>query len=412
MITKKILLFFIIFTSLAVSQNFFPLQVGNQYQIKTDWWSSGPGWYYQSGSYYFSLTVSNDSLIGSSVFYKITGSDNSGPFADSILFSYDSIKQKVVVKFPNEDTTRLAVDFNTMLDSEYISYIKGIPKLFTSKGISDLVVLGDTHAVYLMEHAMMTDLAIQRYEYRFSDQIGLCLYTSYWTNGFNAGGESVQTVISAIVDSVIYNPLILYVDSLYPLIDRPIDTFPFLLSVPYTANYYKLIDSFYLSVELIRDDSLIQSNKYNIPIGNPNLSLNLQDLNIGDIIKLRVTITDNSIQKNIAHYPDSGWCVINVLPPIMGVQAEDKTYSYKIEQNYPNPFNPATTIKYQIPVQSYVTIKVYDILGNEVQILVNEEKSAGSYEVTFDAPALSSGIYFYKLKAGNFFETKKMILLK
>lgn len=412
MIIKKIFLFSIILTSLAVSQNFFPLQVGNKYQIKTDWWSAGPGGYYESGSYYFGLTVSKDSLIGSSVFYKITGSVHNEPFTDSILFNYDSIQQKVVVKIPHDDTARLAVDFNTALDSEYISYIQGVPKFFTSKGISDQIVLGDTHSVYYMEHPLITDLSAQLYEYSFSDQIGLCQYTSYWTNGFNMGSESVHNVISAIVDSVIYNPLILRVDSLYPVIDRPIDTFPFLLSVPYTASYSKLIDSFYLSVELIRDDSLILSARYNIPIGNPNLSMNFQNLNIGDIIKLQVTITDNSIYKNIAHYPDSGWCVINVLPPIIGVQEDEKNYSYKIEQNYPNPFNPATTIKYQIPEQSYVTIKVYDILGNEVQTLVHDEKSAGSYEVTFDASAFSSGIYFYKLKAGNFFETKKMILLK
>lgn len=85
---------------------------------------------------------------------------------------------------------------------------------------------------------------------------------------------------------------------------------------------------------------------------------------------------------------------------------------YVLEQNYPNPFNPATTIRYSMSEASFATIKVYDILGNEVETLVNEEQSAGSYEVDFDASGLSSGMYFYKIQAGSFTETKKMLLLK
>jgi hypothetical protein len=86
--------------------------------------------------------------------------------------------------------------------------------------------------------------------------------------------------------------------------------------------------------------------------------------------------------------------------------------SYRLEQNFPNPFNPKTIIKYQIPKFSFVTLKVYDVLGSEVTKLVNEEKPIGSYTVDFNARALSSGIYFYRLQAGSFVETKKMILIK
>ncbi len=85
---------------------------------------------------------------------------------------------------------------------------------------------------------------------------------------------------------------------------------------------------------------------------------------------------------------------------------------YKLLQNYPNPFNPTTKINYQIPELSFVTLKVYDVLGSEVATLVSEEKPFGSYEVEFDATILSSGIYFYRLQAGSFVETKKMILIK
>jgi hypothetical protein len=100
---------------------------------------------------------------------------------------------------------------------------------------------------------------------------------------------------------------------------------------------------------------------------------------------------------------------------------------FSLEQNYPNPFNPATVIKYSIPSviasetkqSQFVSLKVYDIIGNEVATLVNEEQSSGSYEVEFNSSGhtgevrnLPSGIYFYKLQAGNFTETKKMLLIK
>ncbi len=83
-----------------------------------------------------------------------------------------------------------------------------------------------------------------------------------------------------------------------------------------------------------------------------------------------------------------------------------------LSQNYPNPFNPTTLIKYQIPVESFTTLKVYDVLGNEVATLINEEKPAGNYEVEFNSAGFASGVYLYKLQAGEFIEMKKMIILK
>jgi photosystem II stability/assembly factor-like uncharacterized protein len=85
---------------------------------------------------------------------------------------------------------------------------------------------------------------------------------------------------------------------------------------------------------------------------------------------------------------------------------------YKLYQNYPNPFNPTTNIKYQITDNSFISLKVFDILGKEVATLVNKKLNSGTYEVTFDGSNLSSGIYFYKLKTDKFVESKKMILIK
>ena len=93
-------------------------------------------------------------------------------------------------------------------------------------------------------------------------------------------------------------------------------------------------------------------------------------------------------------------------------EEDDQKISYSLSQNYPNPFNPNTTIKYSLPKQSSVTLKVFDVLGGEVATLVNKEQPQGNYEVEFDGMDLTSGIYFYQLIANDFVETKKMVLLK
>jgi photosystem II stability/assembly factor-like uncharacterized protein len=107
-------------------------------------------------------------------------------------------------------------------------------------------------------------------------------------------------------------------------------------------------------------------------------------------------------------------------PTVTSVENEKRLQStFYLEQNYPNPFNPSTVISYQLPVSSNVTLKVYDILGNEITTLVDEYKPAGRYEVEFNAIShsggvrnLASGVYFYKLRAGEYISTRKMILIK
>ncbi len=85
---------------------------------------------------------------------------------------------------------------------------------------------------------------------------------------------------------------------------------------------------------------------------------------------------------------------------------------FRLEQNYPNPFNPSTTISYQLPKAEFVTVKIFDTIGNEVKTIVKENKPAGVHEVNFDASQLSSGIYLYRIDAGTFHQSKKMLLVK
>ncbi len=100
----------------------------------------------------------------------------------------------------------------------------------------------------------------------------------------------------------------------------------------------------------------------------------------------------------------------NIMPNSVG--GELIVSSYQLEQNYPNPFNPSTTINFTIPENSQVTLKIFDVLGNEVGTLINQVIPSGNHEVKFDATGLPSGLYFYTLNTGNFIQTKKMLLMK
>lgn len=132
-------------------------------------------------------------------------------------------------------------------------------------------------------------------------------------------------------------------------------------------------------------------------------------------------IVDNSGNVIVAGYSSKAgeewiWSIVKYKQPgFIPLDVKDDVkppLEFALYQNYPNPFNPVTTIKYQIPQSGTVTIKVYDVLGKEIATLANEEKSAGSYEVKFDASRLSSGVYFYKIRAGEYISVRKMILLR
>jgi photosystem II stability/assembly factor-like uncharacterized protein len=123
------------------------------------------------------------------------------------------------------------------------------------------------------------------------------------------------------------------------------------------------------------------------------------------------------LQTPLIHDHLAGEPVVTANPTSVKEEGNQFPVSFTLYQNYPNPFNPSTVISYQLPVSSDVTLKVYDILGNEIATLVNEYKPAGEYEVEFNVgqesiPVLASGVYFYQLRVGGFVQTKKMVLLR
>jgi photosystem II stability/assembly factor-like uncharacterized protein len=154
---------------------------------------------------------------------------------------------------------------------------------------------------------------------------------------------------------------------------------------------------------------------------------------------LRLTQNDNDGWKKIGFVPGHGTTTETQHYSFTDIDVNQGKYQYKLKQidydgtfeysqivdveipfvsefslyqNYPNPFNPITKIKYSVPQSSTVVIKIFDVLGNEIETLVNEEKSIGTYEIIWYGEQLPSGVYFYQLIAGNFIETKKMVLMK
>jgi len=121
------------------------------------------------------------------------------------------------------------------------------------------------------------------------------------------------------------------------------------------------------------------------------------------------TYTVNAGFKN----PNRRWdsVMVDISVTDIGENAS-KPVLYKLYDNYPNPFNPSTTLRYSLPEASLTSIKIYDAVGKEVAVVVNEMKTAGTYQIEFNAVGLSSGIYYYSIQAGTFSETKKMILMK
>ena len=128
-----------------------------------------------------------------------------------------------------------------------------------------------------------------------------------------------------------------------------------------------------------------------------------------------VFMEDDTLKMYYAGSSGSNWEIGLATSPFVPVSVEQETIQpteFRLSQNYPNPFNPSTKIKYSIPQSSNVVIKVFDILGNEIETLVSEENPAGTYELSWNAFNLPSGVYFYQIRAGEYISTKKMLLIK
>lgn len=178
-------------------------------------------------------------------------------------------------------------------------------------------------------------------------------------------------------------------------------------ALQYSENYYDLIDSVlideyempgYVDVSQIsKCDGMIQNCPPDCPYP----------------VRYRVQAVDKYEFRSVLSDFDN--TIVYSFEGIEGrtfSENENSPMEYSLKQNYPNPFNPSTTIKYELPIDGNVSIKIYDITGRIVKTLVNEPKTSGKYEVAFDGKDFASGIYYYKIESGNFSQVRKMILIK
>jgi hypothetical protein len=177
------------------------------------------------------------------------------------------------------------------------------------------------------------------------------------------------------------------------------------LDVHLKANLSGLLHHKYAIVDANGADT----NKYVIT-GSHNWSGSAETKNNENTLIIRsARIANLYLQEFSPRYTDAGGSAV-----LLGVTEKSSTIpqAFSISQNYPNPFNPTTNFEFSLPKASMVSIKVYDILGREVITLLNEVKSAGVYQVTWNASTLPSGVYFYRVQAGNSMAVKKAMLLK
>jgi len=404
-------LFFVYFCQNLTAQNFFPLQIENRYQYEKYYISSNSN----PNTTFPKIFVTESLIVDQDTFYNFNGR----------YYRFDMQSQKLFTYLPVQDTILLSVDFTLPQDSSMIMRFDGEEANFTSHGQYPGEVFGETKTIFKITAEEISfppcGQQIDRWRFEFAEDIGmifsrrshnlLCL-PEYWYT-------YTRTIYAAIIDSIHYNQHLLDIQILTELSDRPINNFPFMLQVGLSITEFSFLDSLYAEVQVIRNDSiLVSQNNYIISrsLFRANIDLDSTTIMIGDKIKIRAIATDNTIFENYSSDPDSGFYEFMVLPASTSViSTESLIKKFALNQNYPNPFNPVTTITYQIPERGIVTLKVYDVLGNEVTTLVNEESTtggAGIYDVEFNATGLPTGIYFYQLRAGEFIETKKMILLK
>jgi len=173
-----------------------------------------------------------------------------------------------------------------------------------------------------------------------------------------------------------------------------------------TLSFVKFGDANVVKYYVYQGESPAPATKVDSTTDN---SLIITGLVEGTTYYFRVTALDG--QSNESPFSNG----IEITPPFLTAREPSDDLlpkEYSVFQNYPNPFNPSTTIQYELPTNSHVVLRIFNLLGQEVATLVDVEQSAGTYDVKWDASGFSSGIYFYRLQAGEFVETKKLILLK
>jgi hypothetical protein len=420
---KKMILLLFLSPIYVNAHNWFPLNIGNEWQyIQIEYTHDLP----TLDTILFRVNLVNDkvlrdSTINSQIYFKRS-------FEPDLWYRYSNPEEKIFIWW--NDADRLIMDFTLPEDSFFIGYwdqnevyakvIEGNLNLFDStyfyKGYDWFLV-----ADFYERNKYVKNFGLVDYYFDWEDGVMLFDYKKYkYLIQANIDSNNYSKSVSP---EILITPQISISDSSFHLNFVVNHEYNILIPNPaYTYTGLNFIDSVYFYSFYSRDDSIVTNRPLsaeNIPNSTEwiiNASLNLKLLNDNFNYNYKFEAIDKGLNPHKSFAPDSGY-FIAVYDTTSDVKETFLNPELAIlEQNYPNPFNPTTNIGFRIADFGFVTLKVYDVLGNEIAALVNEEKPAGEYEVEFNPSTIihhpTSGIYFYQLIAGSFIQTKKMILIK
>ena len=415
----NLLVAFLMLTTVeSIAQNYFPGRTGDKFQVESYMKNSNSLGFKEENYIYPNFSISDSLLFDNVMYYNYDGK----------YYSYDSLNQKLNIYINGK--VHLAVDFNQPANAAQVLYFGGDHMNWKSYGVSIKNILGKDRLVYKMtkDSSYLGGPSNRFMEWivEFVDGIGLYSYYYHvwdmWSSWDEYKTNSEKIVFAKVGASGInyYNQWISLTE---PAKDKKLNEFGYILGVNVENPFPNLISKFYVEYNIYRNGTLNALKTFNIDRSTSVAFINPQsgDLAVGDSIAFRCILQDTSIFNNMTTCPETGYYTYKILSNISSVEGSenDRVSEYQLGQNYPNPFNPTTMIHYSVVNSGNVILKVYDVLGNEVATLVNEEKQPGSYEVEFQSvrlrrsnQQLASGIFFYQLRAGDFVQTKKMVLLR
>lgn len=407
------------YVSPAQKKIIYPLDLNNTWQYITSGGSTPVTGGGSSSLNLDTVYVTADTIINNYTYYKLNDYPN-----DWIRYSEND--NKLYVYYNNQDVVQ--TDFNSIDGAPNSQLLLGSHTYWNStvsRGYDTVVSLpGDWINLQGSGGG-----AISRLDRKYNSGLG---YTYYSYSGYNTGsGGSSST--SRLISAHIYqdgkikdysNPYYPEIEITPPkVINDPFLQFSFRVKHKYnylvsTGKSLIYVDSVYLTGFYKKNDTIVG----NIKIRAENLEqtyifmvdtlLNFDLLKRGYSFYFNVYAKDKGLTPKISVKPDTGYFCVTYsdLNPVETENAN--VYSFALKQNYPNPANPTSVISYSIPEASRVKLTLYNSLGQVIKILEDTDKTAGHYKVIFNGSGLSSGIYFYKLNAGNFSATKKLILMK
>ncbi len=429
---KKLLLLLCLLSSGILAQNWFPLNIGNSWDYYTNYKIiGGINWITTDVRYITRTRVLDTMTIDSKIYYKIRSYPR---WSGDLWFRYDGNEKKIFIRENNTD--QLFMNFNLVGGNMFLQYVLN----GNYRSAMCIETIFDTTNFIILKGYTVYPASVENYNYFYPD-IGF-YRTIELTNSSGVPFTNLNLIEYRLItpnnDTIHYKhnhkvQLTFNPKNYLPNLPRLQDTIfvQHYYSDPYHPIY---IDSIFFEYYYSDGNNSTVKSRLLLPpltrvsYGKFRTILNFEIDTVkyqnGYHLYYRIGAKDSGIVPTYTYVPDTGYIKLYWRDSISSVNNDEMLVTnFYLFQNYPNPFNPSTKISWQSPVSGWQTIKVYDILGNEIATLVDEFREAGRYEVEFNVTqtiSLCSGVYFYQLRVTEpssssgqvFVETKKMILLR